>query len=102
MFININNCDEFSTNREMEFVYEIIYKYNINLGKDSKLCDIYEPENIKYYLNDDDYTELYGLSLNGQIIKVCPSLFGIITYIAHEIDWKNIDISWTIIPLKTE
>jgi hypothetical protein len=67
-----------------------------------KLCDIYEPNKINDHLNKNDYTELYGLSLNSQIIKVCPSLFGIITYIAHQIDWKNNDIYWAIIPLKSE
>ena len=102
MFTNIDDKDEYSTNREMEFVYETMYKYNINLANNTKLCDIYEPNKINDYLNKDEYDELYGLSLNNQIIKVCPSLFGIITYIAHQIDWKNEDIIWAIIPLKSE
>jgi hypothetical protein len=102
MFYNIDEKDEYSTNREMEFVYETIYKYNINLANNTNLCDIYEPNKINDYLNKNDYNELYGLSFDNQIIKVCPSLFGIITYIAHHIDWKNDDIIWAIIPLKTE
>ena len=102
MFTNIDDKDEYSTNREMEFVYETIYKYNINLANNCKLCDIYEPNKINDYLSKEEYNELYGLSFNNQIIKVCPSLFGIITYIAHQIDWKNENIIWAIIPLKSE
>ena len=102
IFTNIDDTDKYSTNREMEFVYETIYKYNINLANNSKLCDIYEPDKINNYLNKDDYTDLYGLSFNNEIIKICPSLFGIITYIAHEIDWKNKETIWAIMPLKSE
>ena len=102
MFTNIDETDEYSTNRELEFVYETIYKYDINLANNTKLCDIYKPNKINDYLNKDEYTELFGLLLDGQIIKVCPSLFGIVTYIAHHIDWKNNDISWAIVPIKSE
>jgi len=99
MFSNVNDKDEYSTNKEMEFVYETIYKYNINLANNTKLCDIYDPTKINNYLNKDDYNELYGLLSNNQIIKVCPSLFGIVTYIAHHVNWKNEDVEWAIIPL---
>ena len=102
MFHDIDDTDDYSTNREMEFIYETMYRYNINLANNSKLCDIYEPNKINEHLNRNEYDELYGLSFNNQIIKVCPSLFGIITYIAHNIDWKNNDIIWAIIPLKSE
>jgi hypothetical protein len=101
MFHNIDDTDDYSTNREMEFVYETIFKYNINLANNSKLCDIYEPTKLINYLKNDEYDELFGLSIDGKIDKVCPSLFGIVTYIAHNIEWKNNDITWAIIPLKT-
>ena len=101
MLHGIDVKDEYATNRSMEFIYEIIYKYNINLSNNSLLCDIYEPTQINKYLKNTDYEDLYGLSYNENIIKVSPTLFSIITYIAHHIDWKNENISWAIIPLKS-
>lgn len=92
--------DEYSTNRSMEFMYEIMYKYNTNIANNSKLCDIYEPDQIQKYLKAEEHEELFGLSLNNKLVKVSPSLFAIITYISHKVNWKH--ETWFIIPLKTE
>jgi len=70
MFYQVDFKNEFSTNREMEFLYEIIYKYNINLENNPKLCDIYKSDEINKYLtkefpffvidkNDNLYNKIY-------------------------------------------
>jgi hypothetical protein len=100
MLTGINPKDEYSTSRSMEFMYETMFKYNTNLANNSKLCDIYVPSQLNKYLLQMDYEELYGLLIDGTIEKVSPSLFAIITYIAHEIKWKT--AQWTIVPLKTD
>ena len=99
MFDGINIDDELSTNRFLENIYESMYTYKLNLETNDKLCDIYNIEEISKYLNENEYDELYGLSNDGKIDKVSPTLFSIITYIAHNTDWKN-NNSWLIIPLK--
>jgi len=100
MFEGINIEDECSTNRALEYIYASIYTYKLNLTENNALCDVYDVNSLNNYLEESEYDELYGLSLNNHMTKVSPSLFSIITYIAHNIDWKNPDTEWSIIPLK--
>ncbi len=100
MISGTNAKDEFSVNRSMEFMFEMMYKYNMNLSTNTKLCDIYEPHQVNNYFESSEIVELYGLTLDGLLSKVSPSLFAIVTYIAHKIDWKN--INWFIVSLKSE
>ena len=99
MIAGTNIEDEYSVNRSMEFMFESMQKYNMNMATNSKLCDVYDPKIINTHLKQSEITELYGLTINDTLTKVSPSLFAVISYIAHEIDWKN--VNWFITSLKT-
>lgn len=89
MFFGINEIHE--TNDILEEFYEHLAEYKRCDEDDKKLHAIDRVEL-------DDYEQLFGLQVNGQIICVCGILIPIIEYIVKEIDWTQ--GLWQIIPLK--
>ncbi len=50
-------------------------------------------------IDRDDYEQLYGLIVRGELICVCGLLIPILDYIAKEIDW--VQEKWKIISIQT-
>jgi hypothetical protein len=95
MLNGVDPKNKTSTNRSMELFYEALSKYNTaEQSGNINFSTIYDPKQID--LNSFD--EIYALKLDGAITKLSPSLFGIITYIAHYVDWIN--DGWAIVSLK--
>lgn len=97
MFDGINFDDETSTNRSLELFYEHIFKYKDYENKNKiEFIELYdEDDDDVVKLNSD---ELYALLIDNNIIKLSPSLFSIMSYLANNYNWRN--KIWKIINLK--
>jgi hypothetical protein len=97
MLHDIHEDKQNSTNRSIELFYESLHAYKIKLDSDPDYCDIYEASQLQHN-KINDFTSMFLLKIDGSYHKLSPSLFAIISYIAHYIDWKN--VNWHIISLK--
>jgi len=97
MLHDIHDDEKKSTNRSIELFYESLYTYKTKLDSDPDYCDIYEASQLQHN-KIDNFTSMFLLKIDGTYHKLSPSLFAIISYIAHYIDWKN--VNWHIISLK--
>ena len=89
MFTGVDTLD--GTNDMMEEFYEHLTEFKES-GEDDKRLYAYED------IDADDFEQLYGLGVNGNLICVCRILIPIIEYISKEVDW--VQVKWQIIPLK--
>lgn len=85
------------TTRSMEFFFDAIHTYKTKLKTEPEFCDIYD---VSHMQNGkiDNFTSMYMLKLDNKYHKLSPSLFAIITYIAHYVKWKT--ANWQIISIK--
>jgi predicted GNAT family N-acyltransferase len=89
MFSGINTIDV--TNDIMEEFYEHLTEY--------KECDDDDKRLYAYdEIDADDFEQLFGLKVDGNLICVCRILIPIIEHIAKEIDL--VQTNWQIVPLK--
>lgn len=97
MLENIDVKKENDTTRSMELFFESLHTYKEKLNSEPDFCDIYD---VKHMKNGkiNEYPSMFALKINNVYHKFSPSLFAIITYIAHCVDWKN--DNWHIISLK--
>lgn len=79
------------TNDMMEEFYEHINDYK---ESDDDNKQLFSPDEITV----DDFEQLFGLTVNDNIICICSLMIPILEYIVKEIDW--VKINWKIIPLK--
>ncbi len=97
MFEGMNLEDNTSTNRSMELLFEHIYKYKDNISKNKlELIEIYNEDDSELLNLETD--ELFALLINNDINKLSPSLFSIISHLANNFEWR--EINWKIINLK--
>ncbi len=96
MFSELNENDPLATNRQMEFLYEHIYKYKENEKQNNNKNNLLNEEDE---INLEDYDEFFALVIDGEIIKLSSSLFSLMNYLVRLQDnWY--EIHWSIMNLK--
>lgn len=97
MFEDVKLDKDNDTSRSMEFFFDALHTYKTKLESEPEFCDIYD---IKHMQNGNinKFNSMYVLKLDDKYHKLSPSLFAIITYIAHYINWKT--ANWHIISIK--
>jgi hypothetical protein len=97
MLYDIDVNKQNGTNRSLELFYESLHEYKTKLNSDPEFCDIYDATQLQHN-KMDNFTSMFVLKIDGTYYKLSPSIFALITYVAHYIDWKN--VNWHIISLK--
>jgi hypothetical protein len=96
MFSELNESDPLATNRQMEFLYEHIYKYKENEKEKNNKNNLFNEEDE---FNLDNYDEFFALIINGEINKLSASLFALMAHLVNIQDaWY--ELSWSIMNLK--
>lgn len=90
MFNGISSDDD--TNDMLEELFEHMHEYNLSERNDdgkSKLLKLSE-------INVEDYPVLFGLSIDCQVIVVCPLMLPILMHVAE----KYVNANWRIVVIK--
>lgn len=95
MFAGIDVNDETSTNRSTEMFYELLCDYKKKEKTDKKFVDVYEPDKI----DDEKFTDIYALLIDGVITNVSPSLLSLMINLAEN-KKGFVNINWKIIKIK--
>jgi hypothetical protein len=88
MFHGINENN--GTNRSLEIFYDLIFSFNKGDEEQNRIC---EPDE-----NTEDLNEIYGFTIDNEIVKVGGSMISLLVYINKNYDWCN--KKWTIIIIK--
>lgn len=100
IFDEINYDDETSTNKSLELFYEFLLEYKENSKKGEEYITVYTEEVIE----QDKYETLYGISLNGDIKYISPSIYSLYILLAENIiiKWDTEDKNkWKILEIKS-
>jgi hypothetical protein len=83
------------TNMISECLYNHLNKYNEIFKHNPSDLELLNPND---YETNNDYTELFGLLINGELKFVSYSLISIIMYITDQENWK--ELNWYVMDIK--
>ena len=95
MFHGINLTEKTSTNKSTELFYEAVCTYHSNAKLGDDYNKLYEPDKI----DDTKFTDIYALTIDGDITYVSPTLFSLILHLTN-LKWHSQE--WKIIKIKGE
>lgn len=95
MFHGINPNDITATNKSSELFYDSVCVYNNNTKLGDEYIKLYDPDKI----DDTKFSDIYALTIDGEITNLSPSLFTLILHLTN-LKWHSIE--WKILKIKGE